>query len=356
MIRNLILDWSGTLVDDLSIVLEATNAALRQAGRPAMSTDEFRATFRLPVQEFYDRVLPGVDQALLQEAFHARFAQVQSEVTPLPHAAPFLEFLRAQGCRVFLLTSVPDDYLQRQLDQVGWREWFEALWTGVTDKREALGELLRQQGLQASETLMVGDMEHDVEAAHAAGVQACAVLTGYQVLTDLRAARPERVVEHLGELQDFLAVESRTQGEDGRPLTRRPIPTVGALVERTDGQVLMVRTAKWSNLWGIPGGKIEYGETAETALAREIKEETGLEVLSRRLVMVQDCVESPEFYREEHFLLLNYLCRCAAPAEVTLNHEAQEYRWVSREEALHMALNSPTRRLLEVLGAQGSGT
>ena len=40
----------------------------------------------------------------------------------------------------------------------------------------------------------------------------------------------------------------------------------------------MIRTHKWSNLWGIPGGKIKWGEPSEAALRREIKEETGLAV------------------------------------------------------------------------------
>ncbi len=42
------------------------------------------------------------------------------------------------------------------------------------------------------------------------------------------------------------------------------------------GEVMMVRTHKWSNKWGIPGGKIKWGETSEAALRREIKEETNL--------------------------------------------------------------------------------
>ena len=43
VIRNIIFDWSGTLVDDLPAVLKASNFVLTQAGRPEMSLDEFRA-------------------------------------------------------------------------------------------------------------------------------------------------------------------------------------------------------------------------------------------------------------------------------------------------------------------------
>src|SRR5947208_10464002 len=108
----------------------------------------------------------------------------------------------------------------------------------------------------------------------------------------------------------------------------------------------MVRTQKWSNLWGIPGGKTKYGETSQAALRREIKEETNLEIADVEFVLVQDCIHSKEFYRDAHFVLLNYTCRCAGEPCVKLNDEAREFRWMKVEDALDMPINQPTRKLL----------
>jgi ADP-ribose pyrophosphatase YjhB (NUDIX family) len=108
----------------------------------------------------------------------------------------------------------------------------------------------------------------------------------------------------------------------------------------------MIRTQKWSGLWGIPGGKIKWSERSEDALRRELKEETNLEITDIRFVLVQDCIHSKEFYRDAHFLLLNYTCCCVGAPEVRLNEEAQEFRWVTPAQAAALDLNQPTRLLL----------
>jgi 16S rRNA (cytidine1402-2'-O)-methyltransferase len=127
-----------------------------------------------------------------------------------------------------------------------------------------------------------------------------------------------------------------------------PIPTVGALIYNAEGKVLMIRTHKWSDLWGIPGGKIQFGESAHDALRREVKEETGLDISEIRFVLAQDCIDSKEFHRAAHFILLNYTCRTDAE-DVRLNDEAEEFQWIDPVQASELPLNTPTRILLDAV-------
>jgi hypothetical protein len=67
-------------------------------------------------------------------------------------------------------------------------------------------------------------------------------------------------------------------------------------------------------------------------------------------VLVQDCIHSPEFYHDAHFVLLNYTCRCVAKSpKVVLNDEGREFRWLNFAGAKKMQLNTPTKILLEAV-------
>jgi phosphoglycolate phosphatase-like HAD superfamily hydrolase/ADP-ribose pyrophosphatase YjhB (NUDIX family) len=343
MFRNLIFDWSGTLVDDMGPVIEATNHVFGIYGLPGMDREQFRLRFRLPYRDFYDEALPGIPLEELEVHFRRGFAASVVPVTILPHAREKLEWCRDHGIRLFVLTSMDTDSFQWQLDDLGLRDFFEATYSGVIDKREKIGELLLSHGLQPRETAFVGDMTHDVETAKHAALTSIAVLTGYTHAGALAEARPDLTVP------DLLALRQLMGMTPSRPL---PISTVGALIQREDGKLLMIRTHKWGDRWGIPGGKIRRGETAVDALKREIREETALETEGIRFVMVQDCIDSPEFLTMEHFLLLNYVADCR-DSGVVLNDEAEDFQWVDFATALELDLNTPTQVLLLEAGKQG---
>jgi ADP-ribose pyrophosphatase YjhB (NUDIX family) len=141
----------------------------------------------------------------------------------------------------------------------------------------------------------------------------------------------------------------------GEPVPRRPLATVGALVVGPTGRVLLIRTHKWRERWGVPGGKIEYGETMAAAVRRELREETGLELADIHWAPVQEAVESLEFHRPAHFLLLNFVARSGSE-QVRLNDEAQTFAWVDPKEALEMDLNRPTMVLVRHFLERGFDT
>jgi phosphoglycolate phosphatase-like HAD superfamily hydrolase/ADP-ribose pyrophosphatase YjhB (NUDIX family) len=354
VIRNIIFDWSGTLVDDLPAVLQASNFVLTQAGKAEMTLEEFRAEFSLPFTKFYDRHVPHVPMPQLEEWFHAEFKRAQASVVELPHARAFLKFCRENKLRLFLLSSVHTDHFHVQSRVTGFGAFLEKPYTGVWNKCEKIHDILSENQLHPHETLFIGDMQHDIETARHGGVHSCAVLTGYNTLQQLRGAEPDLIVEHLSELRDIL---EKNDFHLKKPALFHadsahavPLATVGGLIFNSKNEVLMIRTHKWSNLWGIPGGKIKFGESSEDALRRELLEETGLKISGIQFALVQDCIHSKEFYRDAHFVLLNYTCRCAGTnPRVKLNEEGREFRWVKLADAKKLKLNKPTKILIEAV-------
>ncbi|HWD18060.1 MAG TPA: HAD family hydrolase [Verrucomicrobiae bacterium] len=203
-IRNIIFDWSGTLVDDLPAVLAATNFVFGQNGVEQMSLDRFRAEFSLPFKDFYDRYCPHIPLAELERAFHGHMAKATEKVLELPYAREFLAYCREKKMRTFVLSAVHQDHFARQASDTGFEAFIDRAYVGVWDKRTKIVELLEENQLDRGQTLFIGDMQHDIETAKHGGVHSCAVLTGYNRLEQLRASAPDVIVEHLGQLRDLL--------------------------------------------------------------------------------------------------------------------------------------------------------
>lgn len=129
----------------------------------------------------------------------------------------------------------------------------------------------------------------------------------------------------------------------------RPLVCVGALVrgpQEGEALYLIARTTKWLGAWGVPGGKVEWGETLETATRREFREEVGLMLHSLEYVQTQEAVLSAEFHRPAHMLLIDFLARTDS-TEITPNEEIAEWAWVTLPQAASYPLNSYTRTLIE---------
>ena len=63
---------------------------------------------------------------------------------------------------------------------------------------------------------------------------------------------------------------------------RNPIPTVDIIIEVGDQGIVLIKRKNYPYGWALPGGFVDYGESAETAATREAREETSLQITSMR--------------------------------------------------------------------------
>ena len=129
-----------------------------------------------------------------------------------------------------------------------------------------------------------------------------------------------------------------------------PELTVSAVIFNSENKILLCRSHRWDDKYVIPGGHVEYGETLENALRREIMEETGLEIRDIKLLGIKECFYSNDYYKDRHFIFMDYRCKTDG-REVTLNSEAEEYVWADLSELSEYELGGFTGSLLGKLVA-----
>ena len=214
MFRNIIFDWSGTLCDDLTLTIECTNYVLAQYGLPLLDEAGFRAEFQLPYPNYYAWKTPGISIEEIEAHYRHVLERPKSKVTVLPHAREFLEYCAAAGIRCFILSSMDSKAFAEQAEELGLSGFFEGIHTGILNKEAHIHRLMQQHELRAEDTAFIGDMQHDMHAAHCAGVWGIGVLTGYNNAAQLHEAAPDLVVPHLGKLRELMQRTAPTRPGD----------------------------------------------------------------------------------------------------------------------------------------------
>lgn len=159
------------------------------------------------------------------------------------------------------------------------------------------------------------------------------------------------------------------------PRSTRPLPVVGVggVVIR-DGRVLLARRARapLEGQWSIPGGHVEWGETLEQAVVRELREETALDVRVLELLEVVERIGddaigirhvgssadralphpagtvgvragplAPQF----HYIIHDYLC-AAVEGNAQPGGDAAELAWAAEDELARFHLNDAALRVI----------
>ena len=113
-----------------------------------------------------------------------------------------------------------------------------------------------------------------------------------------------------------------------------PIVAVGAFVFDRENRVLLVQRAKdpGKGLWSVPGGRLEPRETLAQAVAREVREETGLVVEVGALACVVERMGD-----DFHFVILDYLARVIG-GELAAASDASAAKFVTESELEQLPL------------------
>lgn len=209
MIRAIIFDGSGTILNDIEAVWRANSDAYRMFGVKCCRTlEEFRERFMLPIPRFH--LANGVPPELLKEVdasfreFYPRYAE---SVGLFPEVKEVLEELKKRGTSLGIVSNIPVLFLAEHLKKFGLAGYF-AIVTGQEDCDEQKPSpkpvllTMGRMGAGPGEAMYVGDMEEDMIAGRKAEAMTAAVVRpeSYHPRWRLERQKPDRIISNLKEL------------------------------------------------------------------------------------------------------------------------------------------------------------
>jgi phosphoglycolate phosphatase-like HAD superfamily hydrolase len=181
--EHLVWDWNGTLLDDLTLVVNATNACLAMIGGPRITADEHRRDFRRPIVDYYSFVLGRPVDAeefkRLDDAFHDAY---RLGMGACALAADALEAMAGWPGSQSLLSMFFHDELMIEVTRHGLLPRLsrvDGLVETVGGQRKAayLATHLSALDIPAHDAVLIGDSVDDGDAAAAVGA-ACVLYAG----------------------------------------------------------------------------------------------------------------------------------------------------------------------------------
>ena len=198
MLKAVLFDLDGVLIDSRDAWYHLLCAAAREFGHPVLARDEYDASFGQGVEADAKQFFPGTSPQVLLDYFDAHFLDHARHVLVSPEVGPVLNALEYKGIQHAVVTNTATALARETIRGAN----FEPdLIVGTSDAPEKPdpGMLLlacERLGVKPEQALMVGDSRFDREAAGAAGIR----FVGLGIDGDLRVDRLSGLL-HLSEIQ-----------------------------------------------------------------------------------------------------------------------------------------------------------
>jgi phosphoglycolate phosphatase-like HAD superfamily hydrolase len=190
---HLVWDWNGTLLDDFTLVLDATNVSLATVGGPSVTAEEHRRDFRRPIVDYYAHVLgrpvTPAEFQVLDHAFHGAYRAGLDECRLAPDA---LDAIRAWTGTQSLLSMFFHSELVPAVTRRGLLDHLHRI-DGLRDaigggpKAPHLRAHLAALEIEPTECVLIGDSIDDAEAAESVGARVVLYAGGFTDLARLQA-------------------------------------------------------------------------------------------------------------------------------------------------------------------------
>jgi phosphoglycolate phosphatase len=210
--RLIVFDWDGTLMDSEAKIVDCIRSAFDDLGQLPPTREASRNIIGLGLSEAMAELWPEADEAQrdrLVDRYRHHFLDANETPSSLfPGARALVEWLSANDYLLAVATGKSRRGLNSALDGTGLGDRFHA--TRCADETfskpnpEMLLQIMEELGVNASETLMVGDTEYDLQMARNAGTCSLAVCHGVHERERLLNHQPLDCLEALDDMRSWL--------------------------------------------------------------------------------------------------------------------------------------------------------
>ena len=180
-------DFNGTLLDDVALAAASISEVLRRRDLPVLDVAMHRRVFGFPISAYYERL--GLDLSVealtdLADEFHEAYLAGVEGCSLNDGVLGLLEHFQRSDVPQFILSAAQQSLLCSWFRVHGVEPFFQLVY-GLPDRLAKTKidrgiDLFRDQHIVPSETLFIGDTDHDVEVAEALGGHPAVVLQGHQ--------------------------------------------------------------------------------------------------------------------------------------------------------------------------------
>jgi len=219
MIKLVIFDLDGTLVNAYPAVSQSVNYTLNSLGFDPRSHNEIKRSVgsgdRNLMAHFVGEKL--ATRALgIYRPHHTKALEAQGAVRLLPGARGILKFLKSKGYKLAIASNRPYKFTRIILKGLSVLKFFDVvICADNVDRPKPCPDMLRAVAKRLSvgkeEVLYVGDMTIDVNCARRAGVRMAAVATGSSSKKELKDLKPWRIIDKINQLKRIIIARGYEQ-------------------------------------------------------------------------------------------------------------------------------------------------
>ncbi|PCI25061.1 hypothetical protein COB57_02455 [Candidatus Peregrinibacteria bacterium] len=203
MIKNIIFDWSGTLLNNFDQLYEVSMSVFKTLGKEKLSKEKYKTEHVAPYMNFWNKYIPNITREEQNTLF--KDALSQSETPALfPGVEAILEELQENNIKLFLLSSQPKDSLIKQTQELEIAHYFHNIIGDADNKKISMKKILKKFSLNPKETVSIGDTIAEVNAGKSLKLMNIAVTSGFHSLTQLQSVQPHLILENLNELTKII--------------------------------------------------------------------------------------------------------------------------------------------------------